>query len=496
MTKILFLLLLSIQLQAQPLRWYTVSQLNNDNDAQNIINALAVTNIDIQQAIIKFVTDRKTFNGTGYWTKIKAIYPFYGTTATMQKWNWKDPQDLDGSYRLTFVNDASNCHTDTGYIMTSGSNQYANTHFVPSAILNNDNMFALGLLPSKINYLSNGMILGAAGGGGNIFLSPTFSNAVANFGGAQTTFVVPNGDFRGIFGFNRQSNSSLKIVLDLVKMNEYITSSASSLPNSSIAIGAWNNGGTLNFYYTRSPIQFVSFGASLTDAEYVDYIKGIWTLMKGLGKRQDALFFGNSITVGIHATPSSMRWTSQFCASKGYIEYNKGASGTTMESTTPLNPANPPNMYDRCDAEVPLFTDRYAKIFYAYATNDIGFNFPNYTSANFRNQYDTVLRKTISIKGWAGYNVVLMDQTFSCEVPNCFDAYVTNYSVPVAADTARRHDFRNQVKALSVKFGTLYVPIYDAMKVDLGNAGCDDCLHPNNTGYTYIKNKVLGVVKN
>lgn len=38
----------------------------------------------------------------GIWSKVRALYPFVGGTATTHKYNLKDPRDLDAAYRLVF----------------------------------------------------------------------------------------------------------------------------------------------------------------------------------------------------------------------------------------------------------------------------------------------------------------------------------------------------------------------------------------------------------
>lgn len=45
----------------------------------------------------------KKFKQTGLWEKCKALYPMVGGTASSHKFNLKDPQDTNASYRLTFT---------------------------------------------------------------------------------------------------------------------------------------------------------------------------------------------------------------------------------------------------------------------------------------------------------------------------------------------------------------------------------------------------------
>jgi hypothetical protein len=94
-----------------------------DPDAQAFITAAALTNPTQQNAINTLVVSMK---GYGIWTKMKAIYPFVGGTATTHKWNLKDPRDLDAAFRLVF--NGGWTHSSNG-IQGNGVNGYANTFF-------------------------------------------------------------------------------------------------------------------------------------------------------------------------------------------------------------------------------------------------------------------------------------------------------------------------------------------------------------------------------
>ena len=67
-----------------------------DTDAQAFITATGITDNTQKNSINQLVLDLKSY---GVWSKIKAIYPFVGGTATTHKFNLKDPRDLDAAYR-------------------------------------------------------------------------------------------------------------------------------------------------------------------------------------------------------------------------------------------------------------------------------------------------------------------------------------------------------------------------------------------------------------
>jgi hypothetical protein len=98
-----------------------------DPDAEAFITAAAITDPTQQAAINTLVVDLK---GYSIWTKMKALYPFVGSTASSHKFNLKDPRDLDAAFRLQFLGGWT--HSSTG-ALPNGTNAYADTFFIPSA---------------------------------------------------------------------------------------------------------------------------------------------------------------------------------------------------------------------------------------------------------------------------------------------------------------------------------------------------------------------------
>ena len=92
-----------------------------DADALAFITAAAITDATQQTAIDTLV---KGMKADGIWTKMKAIYPFVGGTATTHKWNLKDPRDLDAAFRLVF--NGGWTHSSNG-ALPNGTNGYADT---------------------------------------------------------------------------------------------------------------------------------------------------------------------------------------------------------------------------------------------------------------------------------------------------------------------------------------------------------------------------------
>jgi hypothetical protein len=97
-----------------------------DADATAFITAAGITDATQQSAINTLVVDLKAY---GIWTKMKAIYPFVGGTASTHKWNLKDARDLDAAFRLVFSGGWT--HSSNG-ALPNGTNAYADTFYTPS----------------------------------------------------------------------------------------------------------------------------------------------------------------------------------------------------------------------------------------------------------------------------------------------------------------------------------------------------------------------------
>lgn len=100
------------------------SALPIERDAWAFLEAAGITSALQQRAVVQLVRDLKKAQ---LWTKMKAIYPFVGGTATSHKWNLKDPRDLDAAFRLQFFGGWT--HSATG-ALPNGTNAYSSTHLI------------------------------------------------------------------------------------------------------------------------------------------------------------------------------------------------------------------------------------------------------------------------------------------------------------------------------------------------------------------------------
>ena len=248
-----------------------------DTDAQAFITAAAITDPTQQSAVNQLVLDMKTAN---IWTKMKAVYPFVGGTATTHKWNLKDPRDLDAAFRLTFSGGWT--HSSTG-ALPNGTNGYADTYF------NTDDTASTGLQSFGV-YVRN---------------NPTF---------AVDTQEIPTGLRNGIYRITYSSSTPTVIVLrsgginsniilstGLIAQSRSSTSSWYGVNNSTITtlsssvsvltsettrtffLGAYNNAGAANNFSTQE-LAFAFYGEPLLTTEMSDFYTAVQTFQTTLSR--------------------------------------------------------------------------------------------------------------------------------------------------------------------------------------------------------------------
>jgi hypothetical protein len=230
-----------------------------DPDAQAFLTAAAITDPTITSAIDTLVVQLKA---DGIWTKMKALYPFVGGTATTHKYNLKNPLDTDAAFRLTFSGGWT--HSVNG-VQGNLTNAFADTYLVPSTNLVTDNhvsiylntLFTTGLAPYNIgayNSETQAMAIRAMGNFDNI--SRTYNYSAINI--ANTI-----GNTAGFWLNNIISSNHRQL------RNNVLRSSATktgTVPTQKVYLGALNFNGTANFF-TNQRIALSTIGDNLTATE-------------------------------------------------------------------------------------------------------------------------------------------------------------------------------------------------------------------------------------
>jgi hypothetical protein len=192
-------------------------------------------------------------------TKMKALYPFVGGTATTHQFNFMDARDLNAAFRLTFSGGMT--HSSNG-VQFGGVNGTADTYLVPSATLGLNSTSA-GIY-SRTNNASSIADLSNTDGSSN-FYAP---NMYIRFGGTAYYCVntsgqgtIANPDSLGFYLTNRIDSAQHK----LHKNGALFASEnrpSTSLANGTIVVGRIAGG-----YFSDRQYAFMTIGLGLTDAE-------------------------------------------------------------------------------------------------------------------------------------------------------------------------------------------------------------------------------------
>jgi hypothetical protein len=248
-----------------------------DPDAQAFITAASITDATQQSAINQLVVDLK---GYSIWTKMKALYPFVGGTASTHKFNLKDPRDLDAAYRLVFSGGWT--HSSTG-ALPNGTNAFANTFLVPNSVLSLNSTHISSYLRTNLN--SDAPILSAenaASYSNGLYIWPKqvlfgysirINDNTSQGGGTNTD------DIRGLHIASRTASNVKKYRLN-TSQKFSVTTASQGLNTDSIYIGASRN----NANYFNNQIAFASIGDGLTDTEELNFYTAVQAFQTTLGR--------------------------------------------------------------------------------------------------------------------------------------------------------------------------------------------------------------------
>lgn len=253
-----------------------------DPDAQLFITATGISGTNAT-ATNQLVIDLKAAN---IWTKMKAVYPMVGGTATTCKFNLKDARDLDIAFRLAFGGGGT--FSANGYL-GNGTNAFANTFFNTSTQFASNNA-CISLYNRTNNATGSGVLYGNSD---NLTTYLPLTQFYPNISGNTTSDMqdfnyrisVANSDRRGMYISTRSASNNFK----LFKNNALFGSNTGTQPqtsfaNSNLTINAFNyNGATAN--YLASEIAFFSMSTSLTDAEALAFYNAVNAFQVSLNRQ-------------------------------------------------------------------------------------------------------------------------------------------------------------------------------------------------------------------
>ena len=248
----------------------------NDADAQAFITATGISGTNAT-ATNQLVIDLKAAN---IWTKMKAVYPFVGNTSASQKYNLKDPRDLDAAFRLAFIGGGT--FSANGY-SPGGVNGYANTFFIPSVNSTGINNFHNSYYSrTNVNLVQVDTGCGSSDLQGTLLEIRTANITYIRIN-AATTSSYADTDSLGLYTQSRLLGNQQKGYKNsLLKITGTVNSNTT--PAQNFIIGAYNSNGVAA-YYSSKQCAFASIGDGLTDAEALALYNAVQTFNTTLARQ-------------------------------------------------------------------------------------------------------------------------------------------------------------------------------------------------------------------
>ena len=262
-----------------------------DQDATAFLQTVNISDTQIRTGINNFVT---TLKNNGVWYKMSGLYPFVGSTEYQHKFNLKDPQDSDNSFRLGFSG-AGTVHTTSG-VDFAGTDDYANVFFNPSGDLTG--------YPVHLSFLSladssaDSVDIGCASfslGNPRLLVSAEYNSPNSaifdsyDFTTGRVSISSPNS--KAFYAASRINTTSGFMMLfnssTTPTKSSRTTADISGLakPTFDIFLGAINKGGTP--YYeniSNRKFGFFSVGDGLTSGECVNLYSAVKQLQYDLNR--------------------------------------------------------------------------------------------------------------------------------------------------------------------------------------------------------------------
>jgi hypothetical protein len=248
----------------------------------NFITATAITDATQKSAINTLVTDLKSAN---IWTKMKAIYPFVGGTASAHKFNLKDPRDLDAAFRLTF--NGGWTHNANG-ATPNGTNGYARTYFLGTNLSPNSASYSIynrSVTPSTKNIIDFGYFRLDSSYISNLFTTyydGTYGGRVNSWNGAALPQTSPQGFYNG----NRTNSTDLNFFKNGSKVMTASDNTAGKLQvNYEFHLGCLFINGLYYSDFSTNNYAFAHIGEGLTDAEATTFYTAVQAYQTTLSRQ-------------------------------------------------------------------------------------------------------------------------------------------------------------------------------------------------------------------
>lgn len=249
-----------------------------DSDAQAFFTAAGITDTTQKSAVNQLVLDLKSYS---IWTKMKALYPFVGGTASTHKYNLKDPQDTDAAFRLVFSGGWT--HASTG-ALPNGTNAYADTKLALNTLSRDDN--SIGIY-SRTD-LDSGADYGIydTGSPGSLQSNIKATNLWYTRNASNNLNSTSNTDSRGFFQMTRRNSSEYIVSKNTTKntISQTATDTSPFSNTNTIPIAAITIAGTPLGYSGREYAFMYIGNSSLNNTELDNFYTAVQAFQTTLSR--------------------------------------------------------------------------------------------------------------------------------------------------------------------------------------------------------------------
>jgi hypothetical protein len=250
---------------------YIQTSISYDTDAEAFFTAAGITDVGQKNAVNDLVLSLKA---DSLWTKMVALYPFIGGSASTHAVNLKSP----GTYDITWYGGVT--HNSNG-ITPNGTTGYGNTGINPSTVLNTNEgsmgFYSRTTLSGVVVHHLMGALEFFPLKGFDFGYFDTFYYYRTN---ADTSGFKTTSPELGLHQTYRTSSTTNKLLVN--STSDSITRSYTS-PNQIVMIGARGENGTVTQYNSIN-CAFAYVGNSITDTDAANFNTHITTYQTALSR--------------------------------------------------------------------------------------------------------------------------------------------------------------------------------------------------------------------
>jgi hypothetical protein len=229
-----------------------------DDDAQAFVDAAVISDSTTALAVDDLVIDLKA---ASLWTKMVALYPFVGGTATAHKFNLKDPRNLDAAFRIVWSGGVTH---DANGITGNGSSGSGDTKLAPSTALVDGNDTHISVYCRTDSAGSSGREMGTFTSSSRTMglgVRGLAGTASSEYYRSSVNLAFTNSNSQGHYISTRRGDSDAEMYKNGSSVATDATS-AGTLPSSTLKILSFDAAN-----YTSRNLALASIGYALSDAE-------------------------------------------------------------------------------------------------------------------------------------------------------------------------------------------------------------------------------------